>query len=117
MNTQHILFVTKNKDKYNDNFENTKIFTCKSVMYYSDKCSRKFTKNVEELNAIIYISYDFDKVTKFVNGKLFFREKEYSIKDFELYYYLEFDDKIHTKIGVCEIDMELMREIKNWLSK
>ena len=62
---------------------------------------------------IINTCCSFDKFTSFLKGKLIYKEKEYEIKDFELYYYTEIDGRIYSKLGVCKVDKELINLIKN----
>ena len=111
MNSQHLVFFCKDKN----NVESSKIFTCNSKLYYSDNNSRKFIKKVNELDMIINTCCSFDQITKFLKGKLIYQEKEYEIKDFELYYCIEIDGRIYNKLGVCEVDKELINIINKLL--
>lgn len=108
MNSQDLMFFCINKN----NYESSKIYKCQSTLYYSDKNSRNFLKIIDELDITINTTCYFDKITRFLKGEVIFQEKVYPIKNFELYYYLEINDKIYTKIGVCEINKELIDLIK-----
>jgi hypothetical protein len=108
MNSQDLIFFCIDEN----NYESTKIFKCQSTLYYSDNNSRNFLKIIDELDITINTICFFDKITRFLKGNVIFQEKEYLIKNFELYYYLEIGDKMYTKIGVCEINKELMDLIK-----
>lgn len=108
MNSQDLIFICKD----GNNYESSKIFTCQSILYYSENNSRNFLKKIDELDITINTTCFFDKITRFLKGKVIFQEKEYPIRNFELYYYLEIGDKMYTKIGLCEVNKELIDLIK-----
>jgi hypothetical protein len=108
MNSQDLIFFCNDKN----NYESTKIFTCQSILYNSNNNSRNFIKKIDELDITVNTSCYFNKFTRFLKGTIIFQQKEYPIKNFELYYYLEIGDKIYTKIGLCEISKELINIIK-----
>jgi hypothetical protein len=91
----------------------SQIYDCFSNLVEKKENFRSFTKKIVGTNINIHMNYDFSQYTKFNNGQLMIDNKEYKINDYELYYSLLLDEKIHSKIGVCTVDKEVLQIIKN----
>jgi len=91
----------------------TKIYTCSSYLFKSCNKYKSFIKDLHDISVRLYTTCSIEKkYTEFKMGTLIFENKEYKIKNFDLYYFLPVNEKIETRIGICKIDKELFLKLK-----
>jgi hypothetical protein len=106
---QRILFYYDEENKY----DYTQVYTCSSYKINSGDNIINFIKELHELEIKIFTKCLHDKFSKFIKGTLVIGNKEFNILDFNLYYYLQIEEKMYCRIGICKLDKEIFIKIKN----
>ena len=106
---QRIIFFYE-KTEYD--LDHSKVYTCISSKSNGANNTRFFTKELIELKIKIVTTCIFDNFTKFQKGTIIIENQEFNILDYNLYYYLPVENKIYSRIGVCEIDKDTFFKIK-----
>lgn len=94
-------------------YDYTKIYTCNS--YLLKRCNKYkcFIKDLLDIHVKLYTTCSIEKkYTEFEMGTLMFKNKEYKIINFDLYYFLPVNDKIETRIATCQIEKDLFLQLK-----